>query len=227
MLLEQRGSGISLSDFKREQEFNFSEIAELMPALEDTVMSLKDSFKSGDYGLLIGDDRGGRIPTLILRGVINHINIKESKPNIPTIFLKGRRQGLSNSGYKHLSNQIDSLDLKQQGKKALIVTEYMMQGRHIEGIGYGIHSQGLSFDVVSLARYSPLETYRENGVLGENEDIFPKEGYLTEAPAIYNKLLSGLGSNPYGDIYVVKEALSDAILARKDVNLAINLLIGL
>ena len=52
-------------------EGEFKELESLvLPLIE----KLKENIDKGEYDMLIGDDASGRIPTLILRGIINERN---------------------------------------------------------------------------------------------------------------------------------------------------------
>ena len=48
-------------------------------------------FAQGKYGIIVGDDINGRVPALIIKGVVNHILKEKGKPNIPLVFVRSGR----------------------------------------------------------------------------------------------------------------------------------------
>ncbi len=107
---------------EKREEFNFKEILEIKNSLTDIVFQIKNKIETNYYSNLISDEAGGRIPTLVLRNIINKIN---SENNINTLFLSVSGEKDFNEIKQLLTN---SLDLKGN---TLISTEYVRTGNMI------------------------------------------------------------------------------------------------
>ncbi|MEK7463307.1 MAG: hypothetical protein AAB621_03040 [Patescibacteria group bacterium] len=129
-----------------EAEFKELELL-VLPLIE----KLKENIDKGEYDMLIGDDASGRIPTLILRGIINsrkrELNpyLKSSESEIKTRFVAG--------GQLRSTEQLISVieKLKPEVKnKVLIVTEYISSGRSMEKLSSALKGLGIPFDIATL-----------------------------------------------------------------------------
>lgn len=140
---------------KEEKElihYNFEELEGLEESAVEMVKRMKAKIDHGDYDILISDDASGRIPTLMLRKIINERNkvlhpeqsVKERE--IKTVFISG---GISPANNEVLQKAFE--DLKPEVKKAaLLVTEYMSTGESIARIAGLLEKAELSFDIASL-----------------------------------------------------------------------------
>ncbi|MGH7204044.1 MAG: hypothetical protein ACREHC_06390 [Candidatus Levyibacteriota bacterium] len=201
------------------------EIKELLPPLDSIVDQMKGSFQNGDYGALVGDDTSGRIPTLILRGVVNHINTAHERPAVPTIFVQGR-DILSTADTERLTQQMQLLTDASEGQRALIVSEFLATGGHVKGIGRVIHSAGIPYDIATIGKAVFTKNYQRYGTLSKDEQIFSSPG-VSQCPAIYGKReLTGLAR--HGERVYVDPTLSrnTVLTARRDVQTAIGQLVA-
>jgi hypothetical protein len=204
------------------------QIDELMPAMQSGISELRETIVNGYYDALVGDDTSGRIPTLILRGVISHIDRAYGRPSLPAIFVNGRYEGLTSVDEQRLSQKMRALSKRStQTPRALIVTEYMSGGGHVAGIGKVIHSAGVAYDIFAVGRRNNVTLYRNKGVLQDGENIFPTVDMLKECPRLYNnKELSGYKSGPSGAVKFVPDYRDTFNEARKDVKAAIARLVN-
>lgn len=109
---------------------------------------------AGEYSLLVGDDISGRIPTLILRKVINSVYRGISLLSIRTIFVKasGYSGGrVSTKIDERNKNTIEGALAAQKHTKALIMTDTISSGSHVQEIGYSLAQRGLGFDIVTVS----------------------------------------------------------------------------
>jgi hypothetical protein len=109
-------------DKEKKEEFNFKEILEIKNSLTDIVFQIKNKIETNYYNNLISDEVGGRIPTIVLKKIINTI---KPEHNFNTLFL-------SVSGEKDFNEikdlLVNNLDLNGN---TLISTEYIRTGSMI------------------------------------------------------------------------------------------------
>ncbi|MDO8600884.1 MAG: hypothetical protein Q7R73_04775 [bacterium] len=74
---------------EEENSIEHEEILELREPIEKILTALKDSIEKGEYQLVIGDDKSGRIPTFILHKVIGALYEKHDHPRPRTRFFAG------------------------------------------------------------------------------------------------------------------------------------------
>jgi hypothetical protein len=120
-----------------EAEFKELELL-VLPLIE----KLKENIDKGEYDMLIGDDASGRIPTLILRGIINERN---SGSQIKTRFVAGGQLRSS----VELKATIGKIKPEIE-KKALVVTEYISSGRSMEQLSKILKELEIPFDIAAL-----------------------------------------------------------------------------
>ncbi len=151
------------TDSAPEKEYNFNEIKELEKPIENLIKELKEAIDKGEYDALIGDDTSGRIPTLILKGIIGKryeslnpgAGPKEKRESLKTFFVVGGGGSELNTGLVDFFKKIKP-DIK---KKALFVTEYMSYGSSIINIGRFLEEAGIPFDVASVVAKGSREEY--------------------------------------------------------------------
>lgn len=113
---------------KTEGGYNFPEVmAELKPALLSVVEQLRESIEKGEYRTLISDDAAGRIPTLILRKII-----QEKAPNGNDLRMIGLAFGRGWRWDDKLDNYIK--ENKDNWGKSLFVTEMTYDYRTLRNV---------------------------------------------------------------------------------------------
>jgi hypothetical protein len=102
---------------------------ELKRNLKKLIMQLKENIENDKYDVLLGDDASGRIPTLILREVINKVKerVLGEKEKIETKFIAGGK-GIQWEPEKIEKAKELFKKMNLEGKKVLVVTEYMGGG---------------------------------------------------------------------------------------------------
>ncbi len=110
----------------KEVIFNFPEIANLKEGMVSLVKKLQENIDAEKYGVLVSDDVGGRIPTLILRRIIKDRN---PKAKIDTYFIASGKSYFPEYGSKNYKKLVDYIeDLTKKNSNALLVTQYMHSG---------------------------------------------------------------------------------------------------
>jgi hypothetical protein len=203
------------------------EIEEIMPAMQSGISELREAIINGYYDALVGDDTSGRIPTLILRGVISHVNTALGRPSLPAIFVKGRGEGLPEKDSQKLLQKMHALTKGSDKPRALIVTEYMSGGGHVAGIGKVIHQANVAYDIFAVGKNLDIINYRNEGVIRGDENIFPTARILERCPSLYrNRALSGYTLGLDEKVRFIPEHRDSFNQARKDVQAAVARLIN-
>jgi len=145
---------------EQKPEYNFELMKEIEPAMISLVQQMKDKIEKGEYTALLSDEVGGRIPTLILRKILQE---KGSNKNIKTYFLAAG-QGMPGwefpdeedfsmvrdnieprisrkEDYEKMKDYLSNLDFGD--KRVLIITEYTFKGKTLEKIGLAMQDAGV------------------------------------------------------------------------------------
>jgi hypothetical protein len=187
-----------------DKEIKHIEVAELEAPSKRIIEQIQDRIEKEEYGIIIGDDVSGRIPTLIIGGLIQKIMESERKfvPNIT--FIPGRLDNSLVFSEQFLGNLKDFLNKFgfEDGKKVLIVTDTVMTGAALATLTKSLNSFGIKYDIATI------------GIEGGGEsssfpwpDLFSGEygrrvgstdEYSSRTPLIYrNKSMSGVWKRYY------------------------------
>lgn len=147
-----------------EKEIILEEVAELEKPIKKIIEKILPRIESGEYGLIIGDDASGRIPTLILGNFIKKISEQKglNKPNI--IFIPGKLEMESESFWGKIfssknisaSQQQEELDeyISNRGgnkeKKILIVTDTVKYGDSLKTLLSLLKEMGFTCDIATI-----------------------------------------------------------------------------
>ena len=140
-------------------------IEELRIPLQNLLKEMKNSIEQGEYKTIIGDDRSGRIPTLVLNKVIKNI-YKDKKYEIPQIlFLAGSKDvGLiydeknkpvydknKNEAKKEQIKKHLLKYLKNKNEKILISTEYFQTGSSVSELIKALKELEQPFEICTIS----------------------------------------------------------------------------
>lgn len=137
-------------------EVVFEEVAELELPIKIIIEKIRTRIENGEYGLIIGDDASGRIPTLILGNFIKTISEQKSlnKPNI--IFIPGKlmrpilnfESGMR-SKRKKLEEHINKFGAAKD-KRVLMVTDTVLTGGSLKILVTLLHELGFTCDIATI-----------------------------------------------------------------------------
>lgn len=131
------------------------EIAELQEPMQNLLEQLKDKINAGEYGLIIGDDASGRIPTLVFSNVINSIYKESDRSKIDTRFIAGSKfvsEDKLDIKKDLIKNYLQKLDLQEEkNKKVLVVTEAILEGKGMKLLADILLNLGLGFDIATVS----------------------------------------------------------------------------
>lgn len=135
-------SGPEFSDIRLE------EMKELLNPLKEVVFKLKDKIKSGEYGLVIGDDASGRVPALILHRFLKEEYKKQHK-TLNIVFLAGSREtkGLSDKKMRMEEFLRAKVPLDSE---VLIVTELIHRGDSLVPLTDVLQKLGSKYDIATV-----------------------------------------------------------------------------
>lgn len=154
------------SSIKKETEaIKTPELKSDFPIFYSLASKMKEPIKNGEYTSIIGDDRRGRLPSLVFTQLINLINSENGRPNVHLVFLPGLR--VEQQGVDALNYLKDELQKRQQFlsgkdlyKKTLLVTDHLMYGRTLDLFSQLFVESAIDFDVAALGIESEESYYR-------------------------------------------------------------------
>ena len=130
---------------------------------------LHQEIRAGKYELIIGDDASGRIPALILGGVIRNINEAQGKPPPEIRFVAGSGQWSEYEGRaekeekvsRYIARLFDSFNKKtgHKPKRVLVATDLIGYGTSLGPLITALQENTATFDVATM--YIGSDTRRE------------------------------------------------------------------
>lgn len=190
----------------RERVVTIPEILDLEEPIKNLMEKLRANIERGEYGLIIGDDASGRIPTLILGEVIKRISKLKSVRDPSIIFIPGTLSRVIG-----LDEQLQGYVQKygaQEKDKVLIVTETVRSGDTLRVLVETLESLGHICDIATIGiEHGDMAYYkkRRSENLGNasifSGDYYKKGNGTTDAlnpntPLIFrNKEMSGVYQN--------------------------------
>ncbi|MHB9019616.1 MAG: hypothetical protein ACYC3G_01925 [Minisyncoccota bacterium] len=229
---------------KIESRYYFEEVfRELEPLTFSLVEKLKENIDKNEYDMLIGDDASGRIPTLVLRGIINerkrrsHPELRSSESGIKTRFVAGGQ--IDNS--KELDTAIQKLRSEAK-KKVLVVTEFISSGKSINRFSEALQRYNIAFDIAAFISEPeslkiPDDSKFFYGDKFQDLEVNPLSFYdVPEISGVQKGSEKDFGPRSYTTSFIKdsvsdrsiinKDGLKDAQekinIARKDVDLLVN-----
>lgn len=166
---------------KSAQEYTYKEIENLEPLALNVVRQLKEAIEKNEYDLIIGDDRSGRLPALILGKIINKYH--SDNKSIKTIFIAGGNSGSwSEEKQDRIVEHIKGVAANL--KKALFVTESIGLGGGTISFIESLEKANLDFGIVCFEPgfdadyYNALDEFsRHKFVIGRQKS--KSEDYVT------------------------------------------------
>lgn len=164
-------------------------------AEEDMVIlckQLKEPIENGEYGLFIGDDTSGRIPTLALKGFADFISEAFGREYVKTVFLQAGRYVPDQVLEDQFQKRILPLIRQNSGKKALLITEHVLTGKSIQRLINMFQRYNVAIDIASLQIQRDTNgnlPFRDNP--GFSSRVFegrPDTRYASRGSSIRNEL---------------------------------------
>lgn len=170
LVLKFEAMKIETAFFEKEQgkavesrKLHFEEIEELREPIRSLLSELRDKIDAGKYGLIVGDDASGRIPTIIFNKIIGGLYKTRGIKLPQTLFFAGSRSFSSEELERKtlaVSNNLQENIRKSRIDKnleALIVTDTIATGSSLKHICKALEENGIRFDIVTIGLFSPAE----------------------------------------------------------------------
>lgn len=179
-------------------------IEDLRAPTQKILEQLHNKIERGEYTIIIGDDTSGRIPTVIIGGVIKELYNKKNLPSPLVRFIAGgsfSHKGIV-SKFNEYAEKLRGEGEEQFGsnraQKVLIVTEFMGTGRTLEPLIMNFKAKGMPCDVAAVGFGKNIfQRFRFEKVLGgeiiwgqKNEPKVWKKKEITGVKKDYKHLFS-------------------------------------
>jgi hypothetical protein len=172
---------------KQIPEFELEVFEKSIKFFENSIELLQDKIKNHEYSVVVGDDTSGRLPALVIYGLLKRIYKKDGVNQPKILFLKGKRYFLD---YKKREEWAQDLTKYLKGlkkekvikgrEKTLLVTEYIQSNNTILNFMEPLYNGGLLYDVLSLSRNINAEYFRkgelevyDGGILSNKSEEVP------------------------------------------------------
>src|SRR3989338_2628859 len=182
---------------KPKKEIVYQEVTELELPIKIRIEKIRTRIENGEYGLIIGDDASGRIPTLILGNFIKKVSEQKGldKPNIifiPGAFISGSFEILELDAYVEKWGMVD------KDKRILVVTDSIRTGESLRVLVSTLKDLGYPVDVATIGIEDKdkehVVTAREQNLSGievlsgdYNRYDKNKTGVFPHTPKIYGR----------------------------------------
>jgi len=184
----------------QKKEIKFGEVAELREPTMRILDQIHERIENGEYGIIIGDDASGRIPAIIIGGVIREI-LRGINGVIPRItFIPGKLKPFHLELESNLRDFLDKFDYIS-GKRILIVTDTIKSGQSLEALVKTLEritKSSIDIVTIGLERESDLFYKRERKDNLDGAEIISGDyssglSYFQNTPMIYSaKEMSGV-----------------------------------
>lgn len=149
----------------QERSITLPEVAELEKPIKNIIEKIKERIERGAYGLVIGDDASGRIPTLILGGFIKRISKLRKTRESNIIFIPGKLNEkedvlVAKEQKRKLQEHISIYGVKK-GDRILIVTEAITTGSSLKALFGLLKELGFYVDVATMGIERPNSPFYE------------------------------------------------------------------
>ncbi len=150
-------------------EYHFEAIAELLPYAEDLVGQLKQNIEQKKYNVLISDDGGGRIPTLLIKKIINKVS-----PDQPlhTYFVQGGQAIKEPENLGPFYKRLSDINNREEDPSVLLVTQYIHSGESIVKFAKAIQEVGMDKLDVAALEGIPTNTEYAGSIMPEGARLF-------------------------------------------------------
>jgi len=158
---------------KKIPEFELSLFKKSLKFFEYAVSALRENISNHKYDIVIGDDVSGRLPALVLHGVMKKVYSKDKVELPKLLFFKGNRGGWKVSAEdvelwkenmeKELLRYLKEKVI-EKGSKILIVTEYNQTNNTILNFNEVFGKAGIGVDFLDLQRHIDTPYFREGEI---------------------------------------------------------------
>ncbi len=187
--IENAPENVKEKGLGRKTSYNFEEIGILEAPIENLVRQLWEAIISGKYDVIIGDDAAGRIPTLVIRKIME-VMMRESNPNLTAEEDREKLKTFFVAGGVRNENNQTLLDLFKKIKpsiknRALVVTEYIFSGSTIGKISALLEEADIPFDTATVLADKENLKQVNNLLSSKGHNLLFGQSYTGKVPRIY------------------------------------------
>src|SRR3989344_4584807 len=160
------------------EEFNFSEIGAIKEDMISLCRKMKEALDSGRYTVLVSDEIGGRIPTLIFRKVIKKLHPEKE---LRTLFVaSGQTSSLPDYRKKEDYEKLKSYLSVNEKDYVLLVTQFIYSGKTVQKLASALGDAGRGLqglDIVATTSFHLSEKELKKGIFTEEEEETYRRGH--------------------------------------------------
>lgn len=161
---------------------HLNEFIDLEYPMKKLVEGMKSEIECGYYDVIVSDEVGGRIPSLILKKVIDHVNESRSvKKSVPVYFLNFGRDSLDEQALDEFFKKTDLKD-----KSILFVTEAIESGLSTKkaiDIFEKNNIEAVDVAAVAISENSSYSSWNSNSSI-EGKKMFSGFSSASKSPTI-------------------------------------------
>lgn len=155
-------------------EFNIEAFKESKKSFENLTKELLPAIRSHEYNVVVGDDISGRLPTLVIGGLLRKIYKNDMVPEPRVLFFAaGRRETedekIVQQGITNRLNKLIKEKKINSNDRALIVTEYVQTGESVTYLARAIKDAGLDCDIATLINCSENNDFLKDNIFRDTK----------------------------------------------------------
>lgn len=160
-------------------EYNFEFFKQVEDSVEAVVKEMKENFEKGKYDIILSDDTGSRILTLIFKKIAD--GLSEEDESLETYFVAAgrgtafKKKSLNTKAEKQRNELLNFFGEKCADKNVLLISEYAQTGETINNFSGMLNGSGVAnLDIVILKNNSlDQDKFEENmRPVNQEADVF-------------------------------------------------------
>lgn len=174
-------------DFKIQlaEDSHIFEDSRVHKGFESLLNQLKPHLENGEYSVIVGDDKSGRIPTLVVRRIAKRVYESRGSTVPQALFYNSpRNDEVSNveavEAAEVFRKRLRKIKEDNPSGKVLIVTDAIVGGDHVGNLSKVVGEEGLGYDIATLGLTSTMTPERllSSYKLYTGRDLLPPGGNL-------------------------------------------------
>lgn len=146
----------------------------IVDELEQVYSQMLPHIKDAEYSLIVCDANSGTIPALALKRIIDSEYLKKELPATSIVSPdRGTMDPIPDELVEEIESFVNEAQALRPGTKALIVTEHIGTGKHVQDLAQVLNSLGIEYDVATITLRATPEYYKNMGAFPlQGSDIF-------------------------------------------------------
>ena len=152
------------------EKYNFPEIEAIREDMLSLCQKMREAIDQGRYTILVSDEVGGRIPTLILRKIIKKIHPEKE---LRTLFVaSGQKSDLPDYTQKEEYAKLKKYLSVNEQDYILLVTQFIYSGHTMQKLASALRDAGLGLqglDIAATTSFHISEEDLQRGVISSSD----------------------------------------------------------